>query len=206
VYEWVGLVYEEDRRLYVTDLGTATYRWLGRLSHVNSPVLGRHAAYALAACQLRNPVGSGTRYASDVEVFPFVFIWKAMLELGNRISSDELNRVIFRVTNPDELTQAIEVVRKTRALGAHAQLPYDETIVGSKKNDRIISWVSLASFGWILIKDKSETGGLWYELRPTAVALVREAAQTRRRHRTFATARQYAEHISDAACLPVDLR
>lgn len=207
VYQTAGLLYEDTtNHLHVTDLGRATYRWLGKLSVKNSPVLGRHAAYALASCQLRNPSRPGQSYAPDVDVFPFAFIWRAMLELDDRIDSDELNRTIFRVTDRSGLDEAIERIRHNRATSGEPDALGDETITGQSRNDRLIPWIALASFGWLLIEDKRDTGGRWYRIRPAVRDVLREAASFRHEHRAFENVGSYVQHISDSACLPMDVR
>jgi hypothetical protein len=206
VYQTVGLVYEDADRLWVTDLGKATQRWLGKLTPVNSVVLGRHAAYALSACQLRNPSVAGRKYDESVSVFPFAFIWRAMIALDGRIASAELNRVLFRVVNEDDLATAIQKIYKWRQDGGPEDLLGPETITERAKNDRIIAWMALASFGWLLIADKRETGGGWYQVRPKALGLLREASQIKRVHREFPSTPEYVNHISNAACLPKDVR
>lgn len=141
-----------------------------------------------------------------MHVFPFTFIWRAMLALDDRISSAELNRVLFRVTDPRDLDSAIARIRQSREDGLGEQALGPETITGESKNDRVIPWMALASFGWLLIADKREAGGEWYTIRPTARELLREAAQIKRKHREFTSVEEYVNHISDAACLPSDVR
>jgi hypothetical protein len=206
VYQSVGLIFEADNRLRVTELGKATSRWANHLSEANSVVLGRHAAYALTACQLRNPSRPGLAYADDVEVFPFTFIWRAMLALDNRISSAELNRAIFHVTNHEELMGAIDRIRRCRDGGLSDDELGPETMMGEARNDRIIPWMALASFGWLLIADKREAGGNWYVIRPRAVQLLYEAAQMKRIHRNYSSMQEYVGHISATGCLPKDVR
>jgi hypothetical protein len=207
VFQMAGLLFEDDSgHVRVTDLGHATYRWLGKLTKKNAPVLGRHAAYALAACQLRNPTRPGRGYAPDVRVFPFASIWAAMLELDDQIDSDELNKAIFKVTDPASLVEAIELIRASRQGTGAPETLGPETITGQSKNDRIISWISLASFGWLLIEDKHETGGRWYRIRPATRDILQEAAQFRHKHRHFDTIESYVRRISSAACLPMDVR
>lgn len=118
VYQSAGLLYEgEDDLVHVTALGKATLRWLDIITPKNFPILGRHAAYALAACQLRNPTGAGQEYAPEIHVFPFAFIWRAMLALDHKISSDELNRAIFRLRNEEELDTAFRRIAEARRSG-----------------------------------------------------------------------------------------
>jgi hypothetical protein len=207
VYQTAGLLYEGDGGcVHVTALGHATRRWLPLVHEKNARVLGRHAAFALAACQLRNPTGAGGKYAEEMTVFPFAFIWRAMLALDNRLSSDELNRAIFRVQNEDELATAIDRIHEYRQTDDLAAMG-EETETGPGKNDRIISWMSIASFGWMLICDKSaDRARTHYTIPATTLPVVREASRIRHRHRDFKTVPEYVEYLASAAALPGDLR
>lgn len=206
VYQTAGLLYEENGRLRVTQLGHAVRRWLDVINPKNRVLLARHAAYALAACQLRNPTGAGERYSNEMQVFPFAFIWRAMLDLDGRISSDELNRAIFKAKNRNELDDQISRIVDAREGGDITRLG-DEVITGPRKNDRIIPWMALASFGWTLFPDKqgaAETGV--YELPTDTHDVVLEASQVGHTHREFAATPEYVEHIARCAALPKDLR
>ena len=206
VYEAIGLLFEGDNgRIRLTDLGLATKRWLPLINEKNCHILCRHAAYALAAVQLRNPTPPGLEYAESMEVFPIAFIWRAMLSLENRISSDELNRVILRTKNPDDLLRGIETIRQVRVSGAIDDLG-EELVTGDKKNDRIIPWMAMASFGWTAIAEKGTDASGYYVIKPRCVDFLRQAVSIRRRHREFATVKQYVQFISRSASLPPDLR
>lgn len=207
VYQTVGLLYEDDAgRIRVTSLGKATLRWLDLINPVNRLILARHAAYALAVCQLRNPTGAGRRYDASVDVSPFAFIWRAMLALDGRITSDEINRGLFRVTSEGELAVVVDKIRDAREKG-DPTLVGPETITGTAQNDRIIPWLSLASFGWVLFPDKRGTQGAdYYELDPETTPILREAARTRVYRKTFENVGDYVNHIAEAASLPEDLR
>jgi hypothetical protein len=203
VYQTAGLLYEDDGVVHVTDLGVATRRWLDIVTPKNRVILARHAAYALAACQLRNPTGSGKKYAETVDVFPFAFIWRAMLALDGHIDSDELNRGLFKVGNADQLEDCIASIRRARK-EKDISILGDETISDGKKNDRIIPWVSLASFGWTLFPDKGTDN--YYQLDEATLSVVREASRIKHTHKEFSSVRNYIEHVSRCAALPKDLR
>jgi hypothetical protein len=207
VYQTAGLLYEgADGRVHVTLLGVATLRWLPRLNDKNKVILGRHAAYALAACQLRNPTGAGERYDDTFEVFPFAFIWRAMLSLDGRISSDEINRRLFKVRNETELQEAVFDIAESRRTGDLTSLG-EEVLTGKGKNDRIIPWMSIASFGWTLFPDKRSGGdSSYYELDPSMSSVLMEASRVRHKHRIFSTPQDYVQHIASCASLPKDLR
>ena len=207
VYQTVGLLFESpDGRVKLSELGKATHRWLPILTPANSLLLGRHAAYALSACQLSNPIGAGKHVPPAVRVFPFQFIWRAMLALDDQISSDELNRAIFRVQDEDGLSAAIARIRDVRRTGQLQSLG-DETITGPRRNDRIVPWMSLASFGWTLFPDKhSGRDPMYYEIPSTTRPILQEAARITHRHRSFTATADYVQYISRSAALPKDLR
>ncbi|TIT20142.1 MAG: hypothetical protein E5W70_22560 [Mesorhizobium sp.] len=208
LFRTIGLVYEDAaqglKRLHVTDLGNAVRRWRPVINASNAPVLGRHAAQALAACQLRNPTREGVGYDSTVTVFPFAFIWRAMIALEGNISSDELNRAILKVQNEDDLEDAIKRIRRFRIDNDLTALG-DETVSEQAKNDRLLVWMAWASFGWTLIQDKRSAGGV-YSIAPNSKRVVADAAAIRHRHREFISEKEYVEYLSTCAGLPEDLR
>lgn len=212
--EWTGLAYgRSDSRLCVTELGAAVLRWCrvpdGRtaplINEHNAFILGRHAAYALAACQLRNPTLAGQKYDPSMMVFPFAFIWRVMLGSEGRLSSDELNRAVLRIRNAGDVEECVRLIAEARDT-ADPTVMGDETETGSGKNDRLIPWMASASFGWVLVRDKRETGTPFYTIRPGAEGILRGAASLGYRHRDFASEAEYVEFISDMAALPRDLR
>ncbi|NKJ02973.1 hypothetical protein [Novosphingobium sp. SG707] len=207
LYRTIGLLYEDPviGRLAVTDLGNAVARWRPLLKPQNSLVLGRHAAQALAACQLRTPMREGRNYDEDVRVFPFAFIWRAMLALDFRISSDELNRAILKTRNQRDLDRAISAIREARE-AEDISLLGDETVSEAAKNDRILVWMSWASFGWTLITDKRTSASGHYEIPPRNRRVLRDAASIVHRHWDFANEADYVRYISANAGLPKDLR
>jgi len=207
VYQNVGLLYESpEGTVKTTDLGRAVLRWLDLINSKNKVILGRHAAYALAACQLRNPTGAGERYDPGVNVFPFAFIWRAMLALEGQISSDEMNRGMFRVRTEEELDACIKRIGDARAQG-DPSLIGNEVVTGPARNDRIIPWMSLASFGWILFADKRDASdGSHYTLTEEMTSVVRDASKIRHRHQDFVSVQQYVERLANCAALPKDLR
>jgi hypothetical protein len=206
VYQTIGLLYEDQAKLHVTEFGNAALRWQPLINQANFKIFSKHALMALSVCQLRNPSASGQKYPNTIEVFPFAFIWEAMLSLGGRISSDELNRSLFKVQNYNELLKSIANIRRSREEG-NVDLLGDETISGERKNDRIIPWMSLASFGWTIFPDKrgaSERN--FYEISTETVSLVESVLFMRRKHSNFQNLKDYCLYIPENACLPRDFR
>jgi len=142
VFRSVGLVYEADKILRVTPLGAATLWWLDNLNEKNLPVLARFASYALSAWQLRNPTREGRRYADDVQVFPYVAIWRVMLLAERKINSDELARVVLKITDNDQveaaaasILQAYREVRK-RVVFVSTDEVYGDCLEGAFQESR----------------------------------------------------------------------
>lgn len=206
-FRTVGLLYEDQNSgtLVVTALGRAVARWRPVVNARNCLVLGRHAAQALAACQLRNPTREGGSYGEDVDVFPFAFIWRAMLALDYRISSDELNRALLKTRNEADLQAAIDAIRAAREAG-DVTLLGEELVTGGAKNDRLIAWMSWASFGWTLIADKRSSESGDYEIPERNRRLLSDTASIQHRHRHFDSVAAYIEYLANCAGLPEDLR
>jgi hypothetical protein len=203
LYESIGLLFEDSRGfVHLTELGKAVSRWIDELNEGNANLLARHLAYALNWVQLRNPTTPGREYAPDVSVFPARFIWEAMVALDGKISSDEINRGIMRTTNHEGLLSCISRIGASRISGNLDEIG-QPCVEGTAQNDRIIPWVSIASFGWTLIADK--VGG-FYSFQPWASSIIREALMVRVHHREFSDVTSYIKSISKAACLPPDLR
>jgi hypothetical protein len=127
-----------------------------------------------------------------------------MIALDGTISSDELNRALFKTNNEDNLLEAIDLIRSSRAKHDLSILG-GETVSEQAKNDRILVWMAWASFGWTLIQDKRSAGGL-YSIAPNSQRLVSDAAAIRYPHRDFGSEKTYIEHLSRCAGLPEDLR
>lgn len=204
VIETIGLMWQDnDGCIHFSKFGLALKRFMTVANEKNVKLIARHAALALAVCQLRNPTGAGERYDPSMEVFPFRFIWRAMLRLDYRLSSEELNRAIYQVRNAEMLEEAIERIARCRNGGAVADLG-TEVLPGTKKNDRIISMVALASFGWTLIDQKDAEG--FYTVKPECIRLLEAAVSLPARHRAFTSVEDYVTAISNSACLPEDYR
>ena len=204
VFRSAGLIYElADGRLKVTPLGLATRWWLDKLTDKNIPVLARFAAYSLAAWQLRNPLPEGKAYAADVKVFPYAFIWRVMLAAEHRVDSMELKCGVLRLRDETEIAGAVERILKYRRTG-NASAMQNPIVVDT--DDRLIPWMSLASFGWALIADKKDSTDGYYRIRPDSLRVLERAAEVRHVHRDFATEQAYLEYIERAAAIPEDLR
>ncbi|MFO0829070.1 MAG: hypothetical protein U0572_13105 [Phycisphaerales bacterium] len=204
VFEASGLLWEaEDETIQLTALGDAVRRFLPLANERNVGLIARHAAMGLSFAQLRNPTGAGRRYHPSMTVFPFRFIWQAMLSLDGKINSDELNRAIFRVHNAAALPAAIDSIRRYRRTEDLTALG-DETISGDAKNDRLIPVISLASFGWTLMNQKNKAG--YYTIKDGCSRLLEVAVSLPARHREFRSVRDYVDAIASSACLPRDLR
>jgi hypothetical protein len=202
VYRSVGLLYERSSgAIRVTPLGKATRWWMDKLTRENVPVLARYAANALGAWQLRNPLPESREYAADVKVFPYAFIWRVMLAADDCVNSTELKCEVLRLRNEDDLADCVTRIREYRRTGDESAM---QAPIAVDKDDRLIPWMSLASFGWALIREKDTSG--YYRIDPPSRRTLERAAEVRRKHREFESEEDYLRHIEAAAALPEDLR
>ncbi len=204
----IGLAYTDnsgkDGVVRVTRLGQEVLGWRqDGLNNNNVRIIARYASRAIAAAQLHNPTREAKGYVG-ARVFPFQFIWRAMLALDNRISIPELERAIFVVNNEADLGEAILKIQGYRETGNLDDLGATNA---NGDDEGVAAWMCWASFGWTLIP-KRKAGGDGYYRIPNGwpLQIIREVATTRQRHRTFSTDREYVEYLSACAGLPPDLR
>lgn len=143
-------------------------------------------------------------YGPDVEAFPFAFIWRAMLALDGRISSEELNCGVFHAMSSDALEDVIQRIKAWRETGNRSFLLDPVVPAGAGQNDRLIPWMAWASFGWTLIQPKGRTQ--YYTIPPQALRILRNSAVVQRRHQEFSSESAYIEYIAASAGLPKDMR
>lgn len=199
VFEIAGLIVEREEHVTLTPLGHAVRRRISQPTLANLLLVAPYAANVLAAGQLRNPTPAGKGYPPDVQVHPFLTIWRVMLGCESRITSEELNRVVLRIPSDEHVSGAIAQIRNARAtLRDYPDASLDEVlgqrvIEGKSVSDRLIPWMALASFGWLLIADKQ---GGEYRIRPEAEQLLVRAASVYPAHRVFGDRLQYYDYLA----------
>jgi hypothetical protein len=159
---------------------------------------------ALAAWQLRNPTREGRQYPPEAVVFPYAFIWRLMLLGDGRLNSEEMKCEVLRLENRAQIDEAAKRIHEYRHSGDVGRMQPPITV---DKDDRLISWMSLASFGWALVQKKDDDG--YWRIRPQVRRIVERAAEIEHRHHTlesWASEEAYFEHIARAAAIPEDLR
>lgn len=203
----IGLAYTDtsgtEGVVRVTRLGQELLWWRqDGLNIQNVRIIARFASRAIAAAQLKNPTREAKAYSADLTVFPFQFIWRAMLALDNRISLTELDRAILTVKNEEDLNQAVEKIRRYRLSNELTDL--GETNANGD-DEGVAAWMCWASFGWSLIP-RRKPGGDYHIPEGWPLRIIREAATIQQRHRQFGSDREYVEYLSACAGLPPDLR
>lgn len=205
----IGLAYTDTKGekgvVRVTRLGQEVLGWRNDgLNNVNVRIIARYASRAIAAAQLKNPTREARSYADNTRVFPFQFIWRAMLALDCRISIPELDRAMFVVNNEADLDEAISKIQRFRETGVLSDLGATNA---NGDDEGVAAWMCWASFGWSLIPKRKAGGDGYYRIpHGWPLHIIREAATIRQRHRTFSTDWEYVEYLSACAGLPPDLR
>ena len=205
----IGLAYTdntgEEPTIGVTRLGQELLWWRrDNIDNDNVRILARYAVRAIAAAQLKNPTQEARAYPATIQVFPFQFIWRAMLALDERISSAELDRAMFVVEDEAGLEEAIRKIRRFRQTMVEDEMGPSNA---NGDNEGIAAWMCWASFGWSVIPKRRQSDNGYFTIpKGWPLRLLREAASIRNRHRTFGTTREYVEYLSASAGLPPDVR
>lgn len=207
LYAMVGLLYEDDsQRLRLTELGHTLRRFLPKLTQASAPVLAERVAQSLAAARLRNPIGAGRQYDATVNVNPFQTIWRIMLACERRIDSEELNRAVFAVSKESDIPLMVERIAEYRESRNPAVLGNAVIPPGRAQNDRIIPWMSPASFGWLLFSDKRADPGGYYTVPDVMAPVLEYASRLVFPPMVTDSIEAYVTYLSRCAGVPRDLR
>jgi AAA domain (dynein-related subfamily) len=181
-FEEFGFIYvDDDQRIRTTALGRMirdlsddlTAKINGANAHIASlalSVLSRHV--------LRNPLASAD-YPSNTNIHPYRAIWRAARELDNCLHWEELNRVLLKVLQEEDLPVAIDHIRASRPSSPDSYTETELTALGEpvvnesdETRRRITPWLSRAGFGGMFLQDGDN--GFW-RLVDSQVPLLDEA-------------------------------
>lgn len=171
MYQNMGLIYREDGRIRLSRFGRALCGLRPKLETYRDQAyrkISRRAVEILSRYQLLNPTESQKdELQEDCDVLPCICIWKAMLELDNKLHYEEMNRVMLRIMKMDELDETIAKIRTAR----NNILPYSEqdeqTLIqylgeevhSNQPSARIAYWFSFVGWGGLLIERSSDSEG-----------------------------------------------
>jgi 5-methylcytosine-specific restriction protein B len=185
VFETLGFLYVDSRTgtLTATSLGHAVRALFGDIRrHVDgaNDHLARLAVRVLGRHRLRNPLVNEP-YPEDADIYPYRFIWRAMLQLDGKLHWEEMNRVIMRVLYQRQEQSAIDRIRDVRNL-THG--PYDDAAIqrlgqpaipeDAETKRRVTPWFTQAGFGGMLIAGEDDANG-FRRILPERRELLEEA-------------------------------
>jgi hypothetical protein len=185
LFRQLGLVYEQDGFLRVTELGrqlrdvldttyATTDDYAKEISRNNRLRIARVVGPALARWQLRNPL-TANLYAPGADIHPLWAIWKATRQLDNKLHWDELDRTLTKCLRMADLDGAIAAIRNARSTTGydpdnpalmHARLGPRRPVVGGapdrlerNQHDRVIIWFQRAAFRDIFLERVDRSDG-----------------------------------------------
>lgn len=177
MYERMGVIYRDDDKIRLSHLGLQMKNLESDLIEAKERILSHIRLTAidiLSRYQLRNPV-DGPELPASCDVLPCVCIWKAMRALDNKISYEEMNRVILHIMEMNQLDEAIQIIRNARArYDTYSVL--DEATLNSvlgnpvhtdQPTARIAPWFSFAGWGGLVIKQNVDNNGFRYLVEET---------------------------------------
>ena len=214
----LGLLYDDDGMLKVTDLGTrvrelldglygATDDFAKEVSRASRWKLARLVGPALARYQLRNPLTKDD-YPPDTDIHPLWAIWRSMRSLDNKLHWDELDRALTSCLRTDRLGAAIERIRQARA-----EPDYDakdptilDRLLGPRnpdtgrtdedQQDRVIPWFSRAGFKDLFLEPRGRPDGYRY-LQAEMVPLLDEMLEAPPEHNSTDDAAAYFRWLGE---------
>jgi hypothetical protein len=171
MYQRLGLIRESQGKVALSALGKSLRDLPGSFEVAGRKVedeLALKAARVLVRYQLNNPLDSFSCLPPGCDVRPYYLIWKAALELGNKLHYQELNRVLLRLMTMGDLPGAIDQIRNARKqlgdLYSSAKEPQLALLLGDETNPdqasaRMATWFSNAGWGGLLIASDSDADG-----------------------------------------------
>lgn len=177
MYERMGVIYRDDDKIRLSHLGLQMKNLESDLAEAKERILSHIRLTAidiLSRYQLRNPV-DGPELPASCDVLPCVCIWKAMRALDNKISYEEMNRVILHIMEMNQLDEAIQIIQNARSrYDTYSVL--DEATLNSvlgnpvhtdQPTARIAPWFSFAGWGGLVIKQNVDNNGFRYLVEET---------------------------------------
>lgn len=177
MYERMGVIYKDNDKIRLSRLGLQMKNLCHNLNEAKERILAdvrTTAVDILSRYQLKNPV-DGPNLPSSCDVLPCVCIWRAMRELDNKISYEEMNRVILHIMEMSQLDEAIQIIRDARIKYTSYSNLDDTTlnlILGSpvhtdQPTARIAPWFSFAGWGGLVIEQNADDNGFRYLVKET---------------------------------------
>ena len=183
MYEMLGLIYREKDTMRLSRLGTLMSQLERRLNEQKDSALEDITSVAvdiLSRYQLKNPIDDNG-LSDDCDVQPCICIWKALLELDNKINYEEMNRTLLHVMRMADLDEAIGKIRNARRLyGTYAGVDAEtlDKVLGKQVHSdqpsaRIAPWFSFAGWGGLIIEQNQDADG-YRHLCASAVPFIKK--------------------------------
>lgn len=160
MYERIGIVCKGNDKLVTTWLGDRISSLERELTVVQDEHVGKlrdDIISVLSRYQFRNPADKDSlKYPADFDIQPCVCFWKIMLALDNKISYEEVNRVVLRVMHMADIDAAIAKIKAAReTLKVSPNAPLDAIlglqVVTDQPTARIAGLFSQIGWGDLLI-------------------------------------------------------
>lgn len=171
MYEQLGLLYPKNNKIALSRLGFQFKNLKSTIIEKRDELfdnLARSAIDILSRYQFKNPVDDPhNALPADFDVFPFVAIWMAMMELGGKLHPQEMNRVLLNVEKMADLQAATQKIAAARSVignysGASAadlERHLGAEVVTDQPTARMASWFSNAGWGGLIIERNVDSDG-----------------------------------------------
>ena len=205
MYERLGLVTKAGGKISLTWLGRRISKIeqdekdsveSGRANYhrgMQESVLG-----VLARFQWKNPIDEDGEYPSDFDVQPCLCLWGAMRQLDNKISLEEVNRVILRIMRMSELEAAIEKIKAARsAIAANPSVSLDvlmgPPVLAQTDTPCLHGLISFAGWGGLAISSQNAADG-YRHLSDASIEVIDRILNNKPVYKNFADAADWMSY------------
>lgn len=171
LYQNLGFIYRESGKIRSSHLAQSLCSLPDELLSIldsETKKIAEISIQILSRYQIDNPTESQRNaLPPNCDVQPLVCIWRAMLELDNKIHYEEMNRVILHIMRMEDLPEAINKI----GLARQKLLPYSsaessdlvtylgEPVHETQTTARIAPWYSFGGWGGLLIGKQNDSDG-----------------------------------------------
>lgn len=215
MYERLGVLYHDAQKIKLSSLGIKLKNLETQIESARWRAMGdlkRSVVGTLSRYQLKNPA-EGEELPQDCDVLPCICVWSLMRQLENKIHTEEMNRVVFRIMKMKDIPDAVGKI-----LAARAALPsyrvtetelssaLGEQVVTNQPPARISAWFSLLGWGGLIITEADPEG--FHHLVQDAIPLVDSILNNPPIYKSFDNESDWFKYYADGlhAANPSSLR
>lgn len=170
MYERLGLLYPINSRIFHTELSHKILHLKEKLEDFKENELNlicQLAVETLSKYQFDNPLeNKKNQDISDLKIHPYLFLWKIMINVENKLHYEEINRVVLWASDNDQFDECIKKIKLARekinyrdASETELEEYLGDKVINDQVSARISPLYSNAGWGGLIISNRSDDRG-----------------------------------------------